>query len=155
MNFEEHAQHLGSLVAHLHSLEFILRAYLCGQKGPKAVGLPHGADIYSLPVGVEVPESDLTSYDTLERLIKKVNASMTSRVLTGLDLDIVTLRDAIAHGRVSAAEGDGHQRLLKFEKPVGGKARISFNEVMDLAWFKSNNRKVYDALMHVHKHLAP
>jgi hypothetical protein len=150
---DEHAQQLGGLVGNLHSLEFLLRGYLGQQPGARPFGLPPGTNIYSFEVGSEVPENDLTSFDTLGRLVEKFNASMAAKGLQGIDTSLVALRDAIAHGRVSAPVADEHLRLLKFEKPSEGKTRITYNEVMDLEWFKANKRKVYDAMMYVHGQL--
>ena len=130
MTIDEHTKYLGKLLANLQSLEFLLRAFLNRLPGARPIGLPYGTDIYSSPVGSELPENDITSYDSLSELLTKVNEEMKRRGAPGIDKKLVDLRDALADGRVSAALPDENMRLLKFDKPQNGKVRVVFNEVM-------------------------
>jgi hypothetical protein len=57
MTADEHYKLLGKLVANLQSLEFILRGFLQELPSARPIGIPYGADIYSFPVGTELPES--------------------------------------------------------------------------------------------------
>jgi hypothetical protein len=155
VDLDEHARHLGGLLGNLQSLEFSLRLFLNRMPGARPIGLSLGIDLYAASVGTEVPESDLTSYDTLRMLVTKFNAEMKRRGKAGLDPFFVELRDALAHGRVSAAVPDDHLRLLKFDKPINGKVRVTFNEVMTEDWFKAGKRRIYDSIRDVHAQLEP
>jgi hypothetical protein len=146
MTADEHAKQLGGLVGNFHSLEFILRAFLQQLPTARPIGIPHGADIYSFPVGTELPESELTSYDSLRELIEKFNREMGRRSLPGVDETLVEVRDALAHGRVSAADPSDTLRLLKFSKPQNGRVRITFGETMTAAWFQTQKQRVLDAI---------
>jgi hypothetical protein len=154
----EHCLLLGKLVANFQSLEFILRVFL--QLLPNALpsSVPHGMDIYKLPVGTELSVDEITSYDTLGVLINRFNNEMKLRGQSIIDQQLVALRDAIAHGRVSGAgllNDDSELKLIKFSKPdkQTGKVRIDFNQLMTKDWLNEQVmrvnhaiRSVYDAL---------
>jgi len=146
MTQDEHARQLGGLVVNYQSLEFMLRAFL--QKLPTArpIDIPYGVDIYSFPVGKELPENELTSYDSLGQLIDKFNTEMRKRGLSEIDGTLVEVRDALDHGRVSSGSIDDTLRLLKFDKPVNGRVRIVFNEKLTGSWFAAQKRRVYEAI---------
>jgi hypothetical protein len=146
MKLEEHAQQLGGLVANFQSLEFAVRVFLTRQPGARAIGFPDGTDIYVSPVGTVLPESDLTSYDSLGDLVAKFNTVAAAGGTKQIDADLVNLRDALAHGRVSAPLADEHLRLLKFERPKDGAVKVSFNEVMTMDWFKNAKARVIEAI---------
>ncbi len=146
MTFDEHAKHLGELVGSFQSLEFLLRVFL--QELP--IARPIGSiDIYAFPVGAEIPENEMTSYDSLSKLIEKFNAEMEKRNLPKIDSALVEVRDALAHGRVSAASMDDNLQLLKFDKPKNGKVRVVFNERLTETWFMSQKKRVYEAIQFV------
>jgi hypothetical protein len=151
---DEYVRQLGQLLANFQSLEFILRAFLQGLSA-RPVGIPYGTDIYSFPVGTELPESELTSYDSLWELIKKFNGEMNKRSLSGIDPRLVEVRDALAHGRVSAASVDDDLRLLKFSRPANGRVRVVFNERLIEPWFASQKKRVYEAIQFVAKNTKP
>ena len=154
MTIDEHAKNIGSLIANLNSLEFRLRAFLQELPTAKPFGLPKGKDIYSLPVGTELPENEITNYDTLEKLIEKFNAFANQKGFHEIDKRIIAIRNALAHGRVSSPTISDNLRLIKFSRPEKGKVKISFNEILDRNWFKDNNKLVYDAIIFVDKCLS-
>ncbi|HMK52750.1 MAG TPA: hypothetical protein VK551_09625 [Thermodesulfobacteriota bacterium] len=119
------------------------------------MGVPHGTDIYSFPVGSELPDNDMTSYDSLTQLLAKFNREMKLRGAPEIDDGLIDLRDALAHGRVSAAVGDENLRLLKFDKPIDGKVRITFNEVMTEEWFTGQKARVLAAIKQVYQQIEP
>lgn len=155
MDLNEHARHLGGLLVNLQSLEFLLRGFLNRLPGARPIGTSQGFDVYAAPVGSELSESDITSHDTLGQLVGKFDDEMKRRGSPLLDGSVVELRDALGHGRVSAALPDEHLRLLKFSKPVGGKVRVTFNEVMTEQWFKDKKSYVYALIQQVHAHIPP
>jgi len=153
MKLESYREQLGGVVGNLHSLEFVLRAFLQQLPSARPFGLPHGTDIYNSPVGTELPENELTNYDSLNVLIERFNKEMALRGLQGVDPSIVDLRDALAHGRVSAASPESHLRLLKFDRPINGRVRVTFNAELDEAWFKDQTKRTYQAIELVAKQL--
>jgi hypothetical protein len=142
----DYAYHLGGLVANLQSLEFLLRAFLQQLPSARPMGIPGGTDLYSFPVGATVPENELTSYDNLGQLIDKYNVEARRRGIDLIDRDLVELRDALAHGRLSAPATNDYMRLLKFSKPNSGCVTVTFNAVLDEDWFKRQKRRVADAM---------
>jgi hypothetical protein len=155
MNEHERACALGRLMVNFHSLEFALRAFLQGLPGAPGFGLPHGIDVYSFPVGTELPLNEFTNYDSLGTLIRKYNDEMRSRRHSTLDATLIDLRDALAHGRIAARWDDPHTRLLKFSKPEGENVRITFNEEMTSEWLSAQVKRVNDALQLVLHELEP
>jgi hypothetical protein len=89
-------------MGNLLSLEFLLRVFLQSLPTARPIGIPYGTDLYSYPVGTEVPESELTSYDTLGKLIDKYNRQVKARGYEEIDRTLIEIRDALAHGRVSS-----------------------------------------------------
>jgi hypothetical protein len=148
---ERHALDIGRLIVNLHSLEFLLRVFLSKQPDARPWHLSDGREIYSSPVGSTLPVNDLTSYDSLMVLIQKFNKIVEADGKEVLDLTLVDLRDALAHGRVSKGTADQHLRLLKFDRPMNNQVRVSFNQVMSPEWFKEQRARVIDAVRHVYE----
>jgi len=142
----EYALHLGGLLSNFHSLEFVLRIFLQSQPGARSTGIPYGVDIYSFPVGTDLMESEITSYDSLGQLISKFNAQMKKANRPLIDPTLVEVRDALAHGRVSGAAVGSQLRLLKFDKPSKGVVRVAFNELLTIDWFTIQKKRVLDAI---------
>lgn len=151
MDLNEHATHLGGLLANLQSLEYALRVFLQGQVDARPLGIPHGTDIHTYPVGTELPESELTSYDSLDKLITKFNLKMKERGLPLIDATIVALRDALAHGRITSLVAPEQLRLIKFGRPKNSKVRVDFNEAMSDDWFSEQKKRTDEALQYVAK----
>jgi hypothetical protein len=151
MTLDEHSLHLGGLLANFQSLEFILRAFLQEHSLPTPISTgTHGTDFYSFPIGTELPENEITNYNSLGQLIDKFNASMKLKGLTEIDCSLVEIRDALAHGRASASNDD-QMRLIKFSRPQSGKVKVMFNEAMTEVWFRTNKKRVLDAIQIVRK----
>jgi hypothetical protein len=150
MTPDEHAKRLGELVANLQSLELLLRVFLQALPTARPIGIPKGKDLWSFAVGEWLPESELTSYDTLGMLIKKFNAEMEARELPQVVTTLVNVRDALAHGRVSAPSPAADMRLLKFSKPSSdGRVQVLFNEQLTKEWFATQVAHVLDAIRKV------
>jgi hypothetical protein len=151
MTSDEHDSHLGKLLGNLQSLEFILRAYLQKYSIPTPIATtPIGTSFYTLPIGTELPENEITNYDSLGVLIDKFNNMAKSKGIAQLDKKIVDIRDLLAHGRISSLTVDMQiLHLIKFSRPNNGTVKIIFNEVMTKEWFKENIRLVYNSIIHV------
>ncbi len=146
MTPEEYREQLGGIVGNFHALEFLLRGFLQSLPAARPIGIPHGTDIYSFPVGTKLPENELTSYDSLGLLITKFNNEMAKRGLPQIDSTLVEIRDAVAHGRVSAHTKQGYLRLLKFDKPENRRVCVTFNEELTEAWFTKHTRRIFAAI---------
>ena len=150
---KEYARYLGGLMANFHSLEFILRAFLQELPTAKPISISSGTNLFSSPVGTELPENEITSYDSLGQLIGKFNSVMESRGLAEIDKTLVDVRDALAHGRVSADSPNDTLLLLKFDKPVNGRVRVVFNEKLTKPWFDAQIKRVHEAILLVVKNV--
>jgi hypothetical protein len=118
----------------------------------RSTGLPWGVDVYSFPVGTKLVESELTSFDSLAALIDKVNAELFRQGCSErVDRSLVELRDALAHGRISANAENETSRLLKFNKPNSGRVQITFNQVMSKEWFAEQQKRVFSSIQIVAK----
>jgi predicted GTPase len=137
--FEEHAYNLGSVVANLQSLEFSLRLFLCATYN-EPIKIPSSGQ-------VTMPETHLTNYDSLGELIKKYNniaASAYSHLM--LDISVVEIRDALAHGRTLAPTPDPPVRIFKFDRPKKDIVNISYDQVMDQQWFNQSRKLIVEQI---------
>ena len=135
----------------MQSLEALLRFYLLKIGARARVQAPGSPPYWSLSAGDEVPEDEFTNYDTLGTLIAKFNAHVGTRDASlAVDAGVVSLRDLLAHGRVSAdAEDEARLAILKFDKPKGGKVRVAAAALMDDAWFAAKTQYVLDQILRV------
>ena len=146
-----HALRLGKLFGNLQSLEALLRFYLLKIGARARVDARASQPYWSLSAGDEVPEDEFTNYDTLGTLIAKFNADIATRDGSlAVDTGVVSLRDLLAHGRVSAdAEDEARLAILKFDKPKGGTVRVTAVALMDDAWFTIKTEYVLDQILRV------
>jgi len=153
---DKHALRLGRLVGNFQSLEFVLRAFLTNDEIDEIAQrglLPQSAtNMHDMNEGDIVPENALTNYDNLGQLIKKYNGhpKISSAVLT-IDETLVEIRDAIAHGRVSAPTPSASLTLLKFDKPKNNQVKVTFSVLMTKEWFAEQVKRVYDAVLKVNE----
>ena len=154
---DNHFFHLGTLVADFQTFEFVLRAFLQNLPGASPIGIPSGVSLYSFPVGTALASSEMTNYDTLSELIAKYNREMVLRSQPTIDTTLVEIRDALAHGRVSAEHNVKILRLLKFSKANKntGQVTVTFNEEMKPEWFKKQITRVLDAVDAVNAQFVP
>jgi hypothetical protein len=135
---DEHIKNSGELVSLMQSLEFMLRAFLSNidfKSGRPNSGFSR---FTGLKAGDEVPINAFTNYDTLKDLIDKYNNNpkIMSSGLT-VDESLVDIRDAIAHGRVSASTPNSNFKLIKFSKPKKNDTtvRVEYGTKMENSWF--------------------
>jgi hypothetical protein len=153
MDSRKHAEHLGGLLGNLHTLEFSIRLCLAQRLGSPARGL-YADDFREVTVGTHVPDTDMSNFASFGQLIDKFN---TVFGLSGSidDRELVRLRDVLAHGRVFAGPHDDHFRIIKFEPPSNGLAKVSYNQVMTEEWFTSNKQFVREAIETVVQWIKP
>lgn len=153
MDNRAHAEHLGGLLGNLHSLDFAIRLCLSQQPGSPARNL-YADDFREASVGAIIPDSDMSNYMSLGQLIERFN-DLFKRSGSTIDPSLVDLRDVLAHGRVFAGPSDSHFRIVKFDKPIDGNARVSYNQVMTDTWFTDNKRRVREAIAVVMGRIEP
>jgi hypothetical protein len=144
--FETYALALGKVIARFHALEICLRKFLQAQE----ISLNANkvwVQIKPEPVDQTVPLDSYSTYETLNNLIKRYNALVTAKSHTELtiDLSIIELRDALAHGRMWSQTGGGLPlQLLKFSKPVQGSVRLTVlaSDLLDESWLAAQATRV-------------
>ena len=149
---KKHSEYLGKLVTNMQSLEFALRAFLrnieIALNPPKIIIM-----LDKMKEGETVPVTAFTNYDNLKQLIQKYNDNpkVISANMT-IDATLVDIRDAIAHGRVSAPYPSSDLTLLKFGepiKPLKNQVRVTFSVLITEEWLKKQIKRFYDAVIKV------
>lgn len=136
----DYACQLGRVIANLHALEFVLRAFLYESVGPQDPGIRFDL----LSQGDEVPENPLTNYDSLGTVIGKVNQRLEQLGRAErIDSSLVDVRDAFAHGRMVAALREGPVKLVKFGKPLAGRVRVTASVDLTPAWLPRQIKRTH------------
>ena len=139
MEGAEHTSGLGKIIGNLHSLELLLRVFLCEVNG-ESIEFP------GLMTGT-VPETHLTNYMSLGQLIDAYNSTLSrSEKLLSVDLSVVKIRDAVAHGRLSSPSPTFPLTLCKFGNPKGGVVPIELIEVISGKWLDENRQLIRDQM---------
>ncbi len=146
MNVDEHARNIGGLICNLQSIEFEIRCLLSWANYPEASGLPAGHRLSELSEGNQYLAGTFTNYDSLGQLVSKFNLFADKRNFRKIDTSIVTLRDAIAHGRCASDAGENSFRLIKFSKPSCGRVTVTYNQALDSKWYERQRKLLSDAL---------
>ncbi len=136
MKQDQHPLNLGKLLVNFQSLEFALRAFLL--KTEEMAGSPFTKfkNLHELGEGDEVPENAFTNYDNLMQLIEKYNDNPKIKAADlCIDKKLVDIRDAIAHGRVSALTPSPPCRLLKFGRPKNNRTKVNFSILLTQEWY--------------------
>jgi hypothetical protein len=109
---------LGKFVSNLQCLEFLLRNYLYNHMESSASTLP--VRLHEMHVGDWVAVNAFTDYKSLGQLIEHYNEAVAADPNLVVDPSVVSVRDALAHGRVSSRTIDSlpTPRILKFDTPA-------------------------------------
>ena len=156
MEQEQHPLNLGKLLVNFQSLEFALRAFLW--ESEKDVGQNSSTyqelKLDNLIEGDMIAENAFTNYDSLNVLIDKYNQNLkiSSAGLT-IDKSIVSIRDAVAHGRVFGDTPKPPMTLLKFSKPSNKRVKVIFSVQLTPEWFHEQLSKTQQATLVVAKAL--
>lgn len=147
---DRHALNLGKLVGNIQSLEFALRAFLVNDEIASGALFAQSANLQDMNVDDIVSENAFTNYNNLRQLIRKYNRH-PKIISASLDIDetLVDVRDAISHGRVSAASPSSSLRLLKFGKPENHQAKVTFSILMTKEWFGEQISRFHNAILRV------
>lgn len=147
MDVSEHARNIGGLICNLQSIEFEIRCLLAWAHYPEASGIPAGYKLADLREGSEFQAGAFTDYDSLGKLVGKFNSLAKEKRIRQLDTALVTLRDALAHGRCAADPGDPHFRLIKFSRADrNGRVTVTYNQVLEPQWYDRQRRLLSDAM---------
>jgi hypothetical protein len=147
---DRHCLYLGKLLANFHSLEFILRSFLVNKEIASGSPFKESHRLWELRVGEEVSLNAFTNYDTLLKCIRKYNTIVKNHSEElKVDETLIDIRDAIAHGRVSAQTLTSHMHLLKFSQPIGGRVTVEFSVSMTEEWLKEQMGRVYRNILKV------
>lgn len=144
LNHKIYCSSIGQIVSHLQSLEFLLRAYIYTKKDNPHNPLPENKKLYDFDIGERVPQSAMTSYDSLDKLIARYNKIVEEDDC--IDTNIVKLRDLIAHGRASAIEPSPNFCLIKFSRSTRGMVRVEATVEVTEAWLKEQIKLTSDAV---------
>jgi len=108
------------------------------------------ANLDAMNTGDVVDLNTLTNYDSLGQLIDRYNnhAKILSASLT-IDKTIVSICDAIAHGRVSGLSPSPPFKLLKFDRPLKNKVEVTFSVIMTIEWFNEQIIRTREAMSKV------
>ena len=143
----DHSASLGEVVHNLQALETWLRLVLLklepSQHSNACIDFEH------IRVGELLAKTELTNYDDLATLIRRFNRKMEAKGSKPINLALVDLRDAIAHGRVLGTKSGFPLRLVKFSKPSSGQVKLVVNELMSYRWFNLQIRRTNRAIEQV------
>lgn len=145
VSHDQHPVALGKIVGNLQSLEMMLRLVLAQKPGQDSRG-EYIDGFAHAPVGTAVAVTNMTDYAQLRDLVKAFNAEFATGGRPALEMGLVSLRDALAHGRVFKGPLDEYFRIVKFSPVRDGKTTVVYNEVMTPEWFEINNKRVRDAI---------
>jgi hypothetical protein len=135
MDHDDHAKGVGKIVSNLESLEFLIRIYLSSANNHKIE--------FPTPDTKELPETYITNYMSLDDLTEEYNESLTpAEQIHRVDIEVVKIRDALAHGRIFSNTESFPITLYKFSKPKDGKAAVEFAETLTTDWLKQKNEMI-------------
>lgn len=143
---------IGKLYTNMQALEFAIRGALYEKESPPHNPLQPGVSINTFKTGDTVPENAMTDYSTLGQLIDRFNTEIAKGNNTlKVSNDVVTIRDALAHGRASANSIDENFSLIKFDRPKNSMVNVVFAQKLTSDWLKEKVRFVFDEAMKVIK----
>jgi hypothetical protein len=98
--------------------------------------------LFDAEVGQEVELNALTDYSTLQELISRGSPWVK------IDPRVVSLRDALVHGRLTSPWPKEGLRLVKFEKPKKGESRtrVTYSESVTLEWLREQRQLVNEQI---------
>lgn len=129
MDQDDHTRGVGRIVTNLEALEFVIRIFLTKANNQKLE--------FPTPETTELPETFVTSFMSLDELIKEYNATLSStEQIHCVDAQMIKIRDAFAHGRIYSNNESFPIALYKFSKPKDGKAAVEYAETLTTDWLK-------------------
>lgn len=152
-SLHDHTLALGKLVTNLLSLEAALRFFLSDTDA--ANGLPQASlgELLRARLGQSFELCALTDYGALGALIDRYNERVLPRAVS-LKInreELVTLRDALAHGRLVSSEPAPPLTLFKFTRPLPGAATVTVAvaERLTPEWFRHHTSRIFREVQNV------
>jgi hypothetical protein len=131
---EEYTQGVGGIVTNLQALETVLR-YFLAKLYNEVVEFPKVGD-------QTVKLTNLTRRTSLGKLIRTFNKALTdAEKKFEVDIGVVHIRDAIAHGRLVTTK-ELPFRLWKFGPRTNGRVDIEFSEELTAEWLKATTAQI-------------
>lgn len=135
-SFELHALNLGKLIGNLLTIEMAARMFLSQHEEQSAS--KSTTQLPTVKEGDFVEIDAFTNPDDLRQTLNKYNKRVSSEYKVATS-EIVSLRDALAHGRAFGFGSKKHLRLLKFgRKKNDGKVPVELVQDMNDEWFIAN-----------------
>jgi hypothetical protein len=106
-----------------------------------------------LPVGEEIPETWLTTWRYFTELMAEYNRRCQLEGRAGVDAGVGELRNALAHGSLTAASADEPVTLIRYDRPREGTVRVTEKHVVTLEWLTRQSDRVAGAAAIVLRHL--
>jgi hypothetical protein len=132
---EEHTQWVGAIVTNLQALETVLRYFLAKTRN-EVVEFPKVGD-------QTVKLTYLTRRTSLGKLIRTFNEALAEEEKKfEVDIGVVHIRDAIAHGRLVTTK-ELPFRLWKFGPRKNGNVDIEFSEELTADWLKKTSAMIF------------
>lgn len=122
-NMQDYIRKLGHFWQSFNNLELFLRLYIHRKIGGDRKDFQ---EYCNAKEGSELPVNPITDYQSFSELCKAFN--MLHDEKNKIDFtELVRLRDALAHGRVS---GDmfANMNVIKFSSPQKGKVKVVYNK---------------------------
>lgn len=138
MDHQSHSLGVGAIVTNLQALETVLRCFLM-QKDGTPITFPKLGD-------TSAPETWLTRFVSLGGLISNYNSALseTEKPTKAIDLSVVEIRDAFAHGRLFVYGDSFPGTLWKFGRGKRGQVPVEFCEKLTDEWL-TGKRNFIDA----------
>lgn len=136
---------LGKILANFHSLERLMRWYLCNAEGSDEWGW------MTARAGSTVPATANTKYAYFSKVLDDYNKIVEKKDATlAVPASLKALRNVIAHGFTVQVTGENHWRLIKFDhKPGVPDATVEMNQIVTQEWAEQANGMVRDAIITV------
>lgn len=107
MKLEDHTSGIGRIIVNLQSLEFVARSFLT-VANQQQIEIPDDET-------TELPQTYMTNRLSLNDIVDTYNAQLSvSEQAHRIDTSVVTVRDALAHGRLLADQARPPLKLYKF-----------------------------------------
>jgi len=149
--FEAHALSLGKLIGNLQSLEMGARMAIVNLDKRAAEQVQ--SQLPQVKAGDLVELNAFTNKDDLTQTLEKFNKRAPSECRIDIR-PIVSLRDALAHGRIFGFGPVRPIRILKFgQKATAGKVPVELAVDMTDDWFRENIQILGQALEKIRKAL--
>jgi hypothetical protein len=150
LRLEQYGKDLSAFWNNFNNLELMLRIFLSRQSG---LGTEEILKCLNATVGESLEENALTDWRTFGALCAAYNEHVGQK--EALDFrEILTLRDALAHGRV-AGDDEGRLAVTKFSRPVNGKVRVEVRQLLNQAYLQRISEMLHHMCTEISRGMQP